>query len=160
MHLGDGVARVARVICLVGVTAAFLVLAGCTAGPIPGPTSSSSSTAAAPDGEASASPTPTAVARSASVTIASVLVDGTAATVGGVVIGAEVDGAVCEYTLTPASGAPVTATFESLANAGTTSCGSIDIPIDQLARGSWTVELSVVIDGDTIISAPVALEIP
>ena len=138
MHLGDGVARVARVICLVGVTAAFLVLAGCTAGPIPGPTSSSSSTAAAPD----------------------VLVDGTAATVGGVVIGAEVDGAVCEYTLTPASGAPVTATFESLANAGTTSCGSIDIPIDQLARGSWTVELSVVIDGDTIISAPVALEIP
>ena len=76
------------------------------------------------------------------VSIAGIDVDGLHLTVGGLVTLVAEDGGTCEFELTSVvSGAKVDAQAHGVANGTNTSCGSMQIPVSQLSRGSWNVAL-------------------
>ena len=97
------------------------------------------------------------------VTIASADVDGLHVTVAGFVTLIEETDGTCEFDLTSAvSGETVTATTLSVANVGSTSCGSAQIDVEQLSRGSWDVSLHYV-SAETAVdirSESVRVEVP
>lgn len=150
--------RTARAYLAVG--AAFL-LVGCTTGtpigtPEPGdPSAIPPSKSAQPEiGTASEA------AVAATITVASVDVDGKQVTSSGYVSGLIEIGGRCLFMFTSAT---LSAEAESEGNAdrSTTSCGTVSVPIEQFSRGPWTVALKyTTVDGREIVSESVGLEIP
>lgn len=124
-----------------------------TVTPSPEASSASPSESAAPD---------TAQAPFQSVVnLASVSIDGTVVTVGGFASGIAEDGGRCTYSLTSvASGVTVTRAAEGIANVDMTSCGSLDVPITDLSRGTWNVTLTYESEEGSGASLPLAVEVP
>jgi hypothetical protein len=95
------------------------------------------------------------------VTIAAVDVDGLHASVAGYVTQVMEDGGRCEFRLSPDTAeAAVRIVGESYANVESTSCGTLQVPIDELARGSWIVVLEYSSESLNLQSEPVAMEVP
>lgn len=94
------------------------------------------------------------------VTVASVDVDGLNVTASGYVGGVIEDDGTCRFTFT--SGAShAEAESAGHADRSTTSCGSVAVARDQLARGSAEVILTyTTADGREVASDPIGLEIP
>jgi len=105
-----------------------------------------------------ATPTPTPT-REAVITVAGVDADGLNASASGYVSGVVEDGGVCTFTFTGVEG-ETTATSTGAANPSTTSCGFVQVPIGDLARGTWQVVLTYSSDAFIVSSAPTTLEIP
>lgn len=137
---------------------AVVILAGCTA---QSPDASNASTGT----PVSSTPTPSATATAsgpfAIVSLAGVDVDGFHLTVGGFVTVVAEDGGACEFDLTAVvSGAKVSAATVGTANGSNTSCGSAQIPLTQLTRGSWNVVLHYTATKYDLVSEPMKVEVP
>ena len=140
-----------------GVLAA-VILAGCT---VQSPDASHAST----NTPVSSTPTPTATATpggpSAIVSLAGVDVDGLHLTIGGFVTVVAEDGGACAFDLTAVvSGATVSAATVGIANGSDTSCGSTQIPVSELTRGSWNVVLHYASTKFDLVSEPMKVEVP
>lgn len=106
------------------------------------------------DGEGEASLAPEAV-----VSVAGVDVDGLNATVGGFVTQSIREGADCLFTL--AQGEQIVEReTKAIFNRSGTSCGTIQIPIDELHRGTWKVTLSVDASEVEIEPGSATMEVP
>lgn len=143
----------------VGV-AAVLVLAlslvGCTA-PQPAPRE----TTASPTPSATASEAPVPVAEpTAVVTIATIDVDGLNVTLAGMVTLVDEDGGTCIFVATSTDGSTVERESEGSANVNSTSCGSVQVPADEFARGSWEVVMRYASEQLELTSDPLQMEIP
>lgn len=119
------------------------------------PSAAESSEPPKPDAE----PTLEAAESSTQVVVASMDVGGLTATVSGYVSGVIETGGECTYTLT-GPGPQIVLTAEGFANASTTSCGAVEVPIAQLSRGQWAVELNYSHRGKTVTGEPALLEVP
>jgi hypothetical protein len=148
------------VAALVGAVA----LVGCV-GPTPEPSATTSivpSTGSpVPDDPSTIPPKPTASGIVPAVTVAGVDVDGMHVSASGFVAGVVEDGGVCVFTFTSASGQTATATSAGIQNVDTTSCGVVQVPLTDFARGTWSVVLNYtpLASGD-FTSEPIELEIP
>lgn len=152
-----GVLTCARLVVALAVT---LSLASCGAiapdQPAPSPSAS------ADDESDGTDPTDSlpAPAISAVVVVADVDVDGLAVTVSSYVAGLIESGGTCRYLLSNGS---VEVTAEALGepDRSSTTCGSTQVPIEQIPRGSWTVTMTYeALDGGSYPSEPVAMEVP
>jgi hypothetical protein len=134
-----------------------VALAGCTS-------QTSRATQTGTHSAINATPTQTPTAGSgptAQITIAGVDVDGLHLTVGGFVTLVAEDGGSCTFTLTSeVSGANVTAATEGVANGTNTSCGSTQVSLSSLTRGSWKVVLTYSSTAFKLASAPTEVEVP
>lgn len=127
-------------------------------GPIDAPVDDSTSSPPATPDDPSATPEPTADDE-AVITVAGVDVDGLNASASGYVTGVIEDGGECTFTFTGAEG-ETSATSTGAANATTTSCGLVQVPMSELSRGTWQVVLTYSSDTLTVVSQPMTLEIP
>lgn len=136
------------------VLAVAVSVGGCQqAGPI-------DETAASPDAPAQNS-IDTVTQSTAVITIAGVDVDGKHVTVAGYVTELQESGGECTYTLAPMlSGTIVTVVNPGIQNVGTVSCGSVQVPIEQVSKGPWTVSLNYRSSALDIDATPVEMEIP
>lgn len=91
--------------------------------------------------------------------VSSVDTDGRNVSASGYVQGIVEDGKTCTFTFT-GEGKTVRQVHEGSADRMTTSCGLVQVPIDQFVRGSWSVTLSYEAQGKTFASAPSTVEIP
>ena len=137
---------------------ASVILAGCT---VQSPDASNAST----NTPVTSTPTPTATETpggpSAVVSLAGVDVDGLHLTVGGFVTVVAEDGGACAFDLTAVvSGAKVSAATVGAANGSNTSCGSTQIPVTQLTRGTWNVVLHYTSTKYDLVSEPMKVEVP
>jgi len=135
-----------------------VTLAACTVDstPAPVPTPEVSVTDSTPQPEATATAGP-----SAAVTIANVDVDGLNASVGGFVTEVSEEGGACQFVLTRQSdGTVVTVDSVGVANVTTTSCGTSQIPLDTLSKGTWAVVLHYTSPARELESEPLTMEIP
>ncbi|WP_157372832.1 hypothetical protein [Agromyces sp. Root81] len=95
------------------------------------------------------------------VTVAGVDVDGTTVSVSGFVSGVVESDGVCTFILTSTvDGATVTRENDGAADAANTTCGTVQLPITEFTRGTWTVELDYSSGQATTTSETVELEIP
>lgn len=133
-------------------------LAACTApSPEPGPSASSPS----PEPTPGASETPSTVGPTSVVTIAAADVDGMTVTVAGYVTQISEDGGSCTFSLTSAlDGSVVEVPSTAAANVATTSCGTVQVPVAELAKGTWSVVLHYTSDSWDLTSEPVTMEVP
>ncbi|MDQ1581480.1 MAG: hypothetical protein QOD05_2255 [Microbacteriaceae bacterium] len=137
-------------------------LTACTPAQAPAASSSSSSSSssvstATDSPPASATPDPVG----AVVSIAGVDLDGKNVSVSGYVSGVIQDGGSCEFVLTPKSGtAAVTIPNTGIQNVMNTSCGTVQSPISNFARGSWSVVLKYTSGKTSVTSGAVDMEIP
>lgn len=122
------------------------------------PSNSSSPQQGKPAASRGEAPTPKATIEPVLV-VASVDTDGRHVSASGYVQGTVQDGKTCTFAFSH-EGKSVRMTHEGLANRLTTSCGLVQVPIDQFVRGSWSVTLSYEAEGKTITSAPSTVEIP
>jgi hypothetical protein len=131
---------------------------GSNAGPTPA--ASTSSTPPLPDDTSTVIPEPTPVGIEPVIVVAGIDVDGLHVSSSGYVAGVVEDGGVCTFVFAGA-GSPVEVTTVGRADVRTTSCGLVQLPIDQLARGSWTVSLSYLSESaPSTVSEQTVLEIP
>lgn len=152
MHRGGFV----HVLLLSGIVVS-VALAGCTViAPEPTGTSASPSPSESVDSDPDGGSQPIAV-----VTIAAVDVDGEHVTVAGLVTQVEETDGDCEFEfVSGVSGEIITASTTSVANVSSTSCGSTQIEIAQLAKGPWDITLHYASPETVVDSEPVHLEIP
>lgn len=76
----------------------------------------------------------------------------------GFVQAVEEDGGLCTFTLTPAGGGePVSVSTSGVANVGTTSCGTVQVPVAKLSPGVWSAQL--IYESDAGIAASQSLEV-
>lgn len=141
----------------------IVLLAACTGpGPLPedgGPTPVASTTPSPQATDVPGADEPPA-SFEAVVTVASVDVDGAHVTASGYVGGLIEEGGTCRFTFT-APGAATTVEAPGHPDRATTTCGTVSVPREELARGSATVVLSyAAADGREVASEPVGLEIP
>jgi hypothetical protein len=145
-----------HVICLALIVVGLL--AGCEAQTAP--TSTPSAVATPSPTVNTPQPDPTG-GPAAEMSIASVDVDGVHLTVAGFVAEISEDGGVCTFDLaSKISGATTTATTTGAANGTNTTCGSAQVPLASLSRGTWTVALNYVSPTHTLTSGPLEVEIP
>ena len=94
------------------------------------------------------------------LSVASVDVDGLRITAAGYIGGLIEDGGACVFNF---ESGDITATAQSTGRAdrATTSCGTVSVPREELARGSSSVVLTyMTLDGREIASDAIGLEIP
>lgn len=140
---------------MVAVLALAVALAGCQQ------SGSTKEPADGQDAPTDSVDTMTAAPSTAVITIAGVDVDGKHVTVAGYITELQESGGECSYTLTPVlSGTSVTATNPGIENVGTVSCGSVQVPIEQLSKGPWTVSLSYRSSTLEVNATPVEMEVP
>jgi hypothetical protein len=95
------------------------------------------------------------------MSIASVDVDGVHLTVGGFVGDVSESGGACTFDLaSKISGATTTVATTGEANGVNTTCGSAQVPLSSLSRGTWSVALHYVSAAYTLTSDPLEVEIP
>lgn len=136
-------------------------LLGCTSTgdrePAPSPTTST----IAPGNESTAKgEDPEPIPPEAVLVFASVDEDGSAVSASAYIAGVIENDGVCTFTFTMGD-AVVTNASDGLADRSTTSCGTVQIPIDQFASGTW--DASIVYTSATIpelASVTSPLEIP
>ncbi|WP_285041573.1 hypothetical protein [Plantibacter sp. LMC-P-059a] len=136
-------------------------LVGCT-GPTTGTSSPSPTTSTlAPGNESTAKgEDPTPVPPEAVLVFATVDADGAAVSASAYVAGVIENGGTCTFTFT-AGDAVVTAEAEGLADRATTSCGTVQVPIDQFTSGPWSASVSYTSATiSELASASSPLEIP
>lgn len=138
---------------------AVSMLTACTAsGPSPAGTSGGSTPTAvktSTPGTDVSSPAPI----EAVLVVASVDVDGTNVTASGYIQGAVEDGGTCVFTFS-GNGSEFTMEHEASADRMTTSCGTVQAPIDKFQRGPWAVTVGMAVKGTTYTSQPTTVEVP
>lgn len=95
----------------------------------------------------------------ATVSVASVDVDGLNATISGFVSQTISEGAECKFTLTQESSTIVRETASIFSGSGA-SCGVVQIPIGELQRGTWEITLAVDAANVEIVPGSATLEVP
>ncbi|HEV7567562.1 MAG TPA: hypothetical protein VGO31_16565 [Microbacteriaceae bacterium] len=106
---------------------------------------------------ASATPDPV----NAVVVIAGVDLDGKHVSVSGYVSGLIEEGGSCLFSVTPKNGgAAVTIPNTGIKNVMNTSCGTVQSPIANFTRGSWSVVLKYTSGKTSVTSGAVEMEIP
>jgi hypothetical protein len=102
------------------------------------------------------------VTPAAVVTIAAMDVDAANVTLAGMVTLVEEDGGTCTFVATSTAGVTVERETSGIANVSSTSCGSVQIPAAEFARGSWevVVRYSSPDPGLNLVSDPLPMEIP
>lgn len=104
------------------------------------------------------SPEPSPV--EAVVSYAGVDFDGLHASAAGYVQGVIEDGGVCTFTFSGLTD-PIVQTSEGIADSKTTSCGTVQVPLDQLPSGTWSVTLTYSSKAiDELSSTALDLEVP
>lgn len=153
--------------CLVlGVLALGGLTACVPAGEQPGPDTATSpavstpSAAPLPDDRSTVVPEPTPMGIEPVIVVAGIDVDGLHVSSSGYVAGVVEDGGLCTFVFAGGA-APVEVTSVGRADVRTTSCGLVQLPIEQLSRGSWTISLTYLSESaPSTVSEPIALEIP
>lgn len=139
--------------------AAALALSGCTIDdgaaddPIPATTARPDVTAE-PTETVAPGPTVEAV-----IVVANIDVDGAHATASGYISGVIEDGGACTFVFTGEAG-EVSASSSGAADRATTSCGSVSIPIEQLSKGTWSVQLEYESERAQVVSEESIVEVP
>ncbi len=160
MLLGE-MRKLRRVARLTSLTA-MLVLAGgiLSACESSSPPPSSTTPMPAATEKPSATPTPTSTpSAEAVIVVAGADLDGLSVSASGYVAGVIATGGTCNFVFTRPE-LRVEASSEAEANASTTSCGVVQVPIGQFTKGAWQVVLTYTSDKLTITSPPTDLEIP
>ncbi|WP_314139513.1 hypothetical protein [uncultured Plantibacter sp.] len=104
--------------------------------------------------------TPTPPPADAVVSYAGVDFDGLHASAAGYVQGIIENGGSCTFTFT-GLGEPIVVTSEGIADSSTTSCGTVQVPLEQLPSGTWSVTLTYSSDEiDKLSSTALDLEVP
>ena len=135
-----------------------LALTSCT---VPTPSTGPDGTAPTVTSTPSASASPSAEGPISVVTIAGADVDGTTVTVAGYVTQVSEEGGSCAFELTSElDGTTVDVQSTPAANMGTTSCGTVQVPVSSLSKGTWSVVLKYSSDALDLTSAPVTMEVP
>lgn len=148
-------ARLAVLVCATAV----MVLTGCT---VAGGTAGSPRSSVTPEPDVTAKPTESAEPQpsvEAVIVVANVDVDGSHATASGYVSGVIEDGGECTFVFTGDPG-EVTASSTGAADRATTSCGSVSVPIEQLAKGTWSIRLDYRSDQTEVVSEESIMEVP
>ncbi len=97
----------------------------------------------------------------AAVTLAGVDVDGVNFTVGGFIGEVDEGGGTCTFVLTSVlSNAKVSVATTGVENGATTSCGSAKVPMTELSKGPWTVQLDYKSRTTDVNSPPLKVELP
>jgi len=98
---------------------------------------------------------------SAAVTIAGVDVDGRNLTAAGLVSGLSESGGTCEFVIfSPSTGVAVKVSRIGVQNVRSTSCGSVQAPIEKFSRGNWNVVLNYTSNSEKASSVPLVVHIP
>ncbi|MCI0158203.1 hypothetical protein KNO15_15995 [Leifsonia shinshuensis] len=136
--------------------AAAALLTACTSAPpeATGPAAPSATKTSSP-GADEATPAPI----EAVLVVASVDVDGRNVTASGYVQGTVQDSGTCEFTFS-ANGSEFTVEHDASADRMTTSCGSVQVPIEKFQRGPWKVTVGMTIDGTPHTSEATTVEVP
>ena len=113
-----------------------------------------------PTSSASPDEPPTSFPLDAVMSLASVAIDASVVTVGGYVTGVVEDGGVCTYTLQAINTETVSVATSGLANVTLTSCGSVDVSLSEIPRGSYEVRLTYTSAAGSVTSEPLPLEVP
>ncbi|WP_285025893.1 hypothetical protein [Plantibacter sp. ME-Dv--P-122b] len=104
--------------------------------------------------------TPTPLPVEAVMVIASVDMDGANVSVSGYVAGVIEEAGSCEYLLSNGTD-EVRVPSTGSADRAQTSCGVVQVPINQVSRGSWTVALEYSSPTTPkVVSSPLTVEIP
>lgn len=93
------------------------------------------------------------------IVVASVDVDGVNATASGYVGGVIEDGGECTFVFAGETH-EVEVASTGAADRATTSCGSVSVPVDQLAKGQWSVRLEYQSDDAEVVSDEITMEVP
>jgi len=80
--------------------------------------------------------------------------------VSGFVPGLAEDGGRCVLVLSRAGRDDVTVEGEAFADAQSTSCALLSVPVDRLTSGSWTARLDYRSDSSSGSSADVTVDVP
>lgn len=91
--------------------------------------------------------------------VASVDVDGAHLSASGYIQGAVEDGGTCVFTFS-GNGSEFTMEHDASADRMTTSCGTVQVPIDKFTRGPWAVTVGMAVKGTTYTSPPTTVEVP
>lgn len=135
--------------------AAVMLLAACTTeGGAPGDSSDSGTKSSSPGSDES---TPGPI--EAVLVVASVDPDGKNVTASGYVQGVVRDSGTCVFTFT-GEGSEFTMEQPASADRMTTSCGTVQVPIEKFTRGSWKVTVGMDVDGPTYTSDVTTVEVP
>lgn len=95
------------------------------------------------------------------MSIADLSIDGQVITLAGFATGIVEEDGQCVFTLTGPSGQQVTRETLGIGNVTDSSCGSTEVPITEVARGSWVATLTYTSkQGASVTSLPLALEVP
>lgn len=157
LHFGGNVFLRATAAAAIVVLSGAGLAACTTPSPDPAPTQSSQS----PEPTPGASETPSTAGPASVVTIAAADVDGATVTVAGYVTQISEEGGSCTFALTSAlDGSVVEAPSTAAANVATTSCGTVQVPVAELAKGTWSVVLHYTSDSWDLTSEPVTMEVP
>lgn len=138
----------------VAALAVVSLLTGCAAksgGPAPSPSATKS---VAPEPAQ-----PSAVAIEAVLVVASVDVDGKNVTASGYLQGVVTDSGTCVFTFTGA-GADFTVEHSATSDRSTTSCGTVQAPIEKFKRGDYSVTVGMDVDGERYTSPATMVAIP
>ena len=139
---------------------AGVALAACTnADGTPVDDQSASATPAEATEKPGQSAEPTAAPVEAVIVVAGADVDGLNVSASGYVSGVVESTGTCTFTFTRLDEL-VESTRDAVANVTDTSCGLVQIPIDQFQRGTWQVTLTYLSGELTVTSPPTNLEIP
>lgn len=104
--------------------------------------------------------TPTPLPVEAVMVIASVDMDGANVSVSGYVAGVIEEAGSCVYVLSNGND-EVRVPSEGAADRSQTSCGTVQVPIGQVSRGSWTAALEYSSPTTPkVVSSPLTVEIP
>lgn len=93
------------------------------------------------------------------IVVAGVDVDGAHVSASGYVSGVIESGGECTFVFAQGE-AVVTSVSESAPDRLSTSCGTVQVPIAEFTRGSWTVSLEYKSVAAATASQPMSLEIP
>lgn len=134
------------------------LLTGCTAQTAP----TSGEPAPSPSATKSVAPEaaePTASAIEAVLVVASVDVDGKNVTASGYLQGVVTDTGTCVFTFT-GGGADFTVEHPAASDRSTTSCGTVQAPIEKFQRGDYGVTVGMDVDGKRYTSPSTTVAIP
>jgi hypothetical protein len=149
--------RIARATAVIAAIGAAMLLGACTT-----PSGSGGGPKATPTRKEASPPKqvePSALPIEAVLVVASVDVDGRHVTASGYIQGVVTDSGTCTFTF-HGSGSEFTVDHEATADRMTTSCGSVQPPIENFRRGSWEVTVGFPVNGKTYTSEPTTVEVP
>ena len=140
---------------LTGVTLAACATSG--GAPVAGQTASSApaETTQKPEQDAE----PTALPVEAVIVVAGADLDGVNVSASGYISGVVESTGTCTFSFSRLD-ERLESVRDAVANAADTSCGFVQLPIDQFQRGTWQVTLTYLSGELTVTSPPTNLEIP